>query len=356
MKNLTRTAVLLIAALSLLCLSGCGRASRYEQAVTALESGDYESSAEYFEALGDYKDSPAQAESARQLAAKQTDYEKALDLVNGGAYDEAAELFAALDGYLDSAELASQCRRDAAQANYESAVKQYRAGDYARAEALFMSDPEYRDAGLYLTAIMLADCEVGDTVSFGNYIQDKDAETPAPIDWVVLSREEDRVLLLSEQGLDCLRFHDRLYPFWANSEMRQWLNGTFLAAAFTEGEQRLIDLSANTTRGYSSSLGVYRGGPDTEDAVFLLSKEELYEYLPEKADRICTPTPYALSAGAQTDDNGACPWWTRSPGDHYGQVCAVNADGVLDAYCRVYRTEVCVRPAIWVNFHKLTLE
>ena len=386
MKKTIRKAVILIAVLCILCLSGCGRAERYAQAVSALEAGSYAAAAESFEALGDYKDSAARAESARQLAAKQSDYEKALALAEDGEYDEAARLFEALSDYensaelsldcrykaaealaeagqwslaaesfealtdyADSAERAEVCRAEAVKAAYENAVALFEAGEYEQAETLFASVPDYGEAELYLKAVGIALCEVGDTVSFGSYIQEGDA--PSPIVWQVLAAEEGRFLLLSRDGLECMRFHKALYPFWANSEMRRWLEDSFLPAAFTEDEQRLIELSANSTPGYFSNLGLYMGGPDTEDRVFLLSKEELAQYLPEEGDGLCKPTAFALAAGAQTDDEGNCPWWTRSPGDHHGQICVVQADGGQNAYYSVGWDNICIRPAVWVNIH-----
>ncbi len=224
MKKTIRKAVILIAVLCILCLSGCGRAERYAQAVSALEAGSYTAAAESFEALADYA---------------------------------------------DSTERAKACKAEAVKAAYENAVALFEAGEYEQAETLFASVPDYAEAELYLKAVALALCEVGNTVSFG----------------------------------------------------------------------------------YFSNLGLYMGGPDTEDRVFLLSKEELAQYLPEEGDRLCKPTAFALAAGAQTDDEGNCPWWTRSPGDHHGQICVVQADGGQNAYYSVGWDNICIRPAVWVNIH-----
>lgn len=355
MRNSIRNAILFIVILAVLCLSGCGKASEYEQAMAALESGDYAVAVEAFEALGNYEDSREQAAEARLLAEKQADYENALSLSASGSCDEAAELFLSLGDYLDSARLAAECRQQALEASYAEAVSLFNAGDHEKAKSLFLLNPEYKNSGLYLKAIDLADCKAGDRVSFGSYPQDRSG-SPAPIQWQILRAEEGRLLLLSELGLDSMRFHKDLYPFWADSELRQWLNGSFLTSAFTGDEQQLIQVSAIETPGYYSELGLYMGGPDTEDKVFLLSKEELREYLPEDADRLCLPSEYALSAGAGTDEDGHCFWWTRSPGNHHGKICVINPNGYLDPDGRVLYTYICLRPAVWVNIRNLTLE
>ena len=51
----------------------------------------------------------------------------------------------------------------------------------------------------------LNNATVGSTVTFGNYEQ---GDGQAPIEWVVLDRQEDRALLLSKYALDAKPFHE----------------------------------------------------------------------------------------------------------------------------------------------------
>ena len=78
---------------------------------------------------------------------------------------------------------------------------------------------------------------------------------------------------------------------------------------------------------------------------------ESFEALTDYADSAERAKAFALAAGAQNDDEGNCPWWTRSLGDHHGQICVVQADGWQNAYYSVGWDNICIRPAIWVNIH-----
>lgn len=231
---------------------------------------------------------------------------------------------------------------------YARAIALFEAGDDRGAEVLFTEIPGYADADFYLRRIALRRCEPGDTLLFGSYASSEDG-AEAPISWTVLEREEGRLLLLSDRGLEPIAYAPSLYPFWANSPVRDWLNGDFLSAAFTAEELALIAQTQVVTPDYVSSLGVYLGGPDSTDRVFLLSLAEIERYFPEEAARLCPASPWAAACGARVDAEGNCSWWSRSPGDHHGQVSLVLVNGVLSAYAFAGDTQVCVRPALWLE-------
>lgn len=78
---------------------------------------------------------------------------------------------------------------------------------------------------------------VGDIITFGHYEQDNDLNNgEEPIEWIVLKTDvkKNRVLLLSRYGLDAHHFDvDTYYYGWDKSEIRKWLNSTFLKSAFS---------------------------------------------------------------------------------------------------------------------------
>ena len=85
------------------------------------------------------------------------------------------------------------------------------------------------------------------------------------------------------------------------------------------------------------------GWPATEDQAFLLSYQEVLEYYPEKADRVCQATAYAIAEGADTK----VTWWLRSPG--YGNCAALvlpNGDLHYNYYSH---PGYSARPVIWVD-------
>ena len=97
-------------------------------------------------------------------------------------------------------------------------------------------------------------------------------------------------------------------------------------------------------------MGRYWGGDDTEDRVFLLSLEEVGQYLPQPGDRLCLPSAQALTEGAATGAGGGCRWWTRSPGGDYALASCVQPDGTIDPYADASDGSVCIRPAMWIAF------
>ena len=174
-------------------------------------------------------------------------------------------------------------------------------------------------------------CQVGDVVEFGSYEQDGDTSNgKEPIEWRVLAAEGNRAYVVSQKALDAHAFNadEDDGNDWNSSDLKKWLENDFASQAFTGDEMKEIN-----------------GAPT------LLSVDEANNYFKSDNDRICMPTQQAVSNGAwTTDDNGACYWWLRSPGDLSDCAARVRADG--DVYsvgdCVDY-TDNAVRPALWVN-------
>lgn len=91
---------------------------------------------------------------------------------------------------------------------------------------------------------------VGSVYVFGSYKQDNNHDNGTePIEWIVLQTDGTKTLLISKHILDCQPFAaSKENVTWENSSIRAWLNGDFLAAAFSPAEQAAIVLteSANT--------------------------------------------------------------------------------------------------------------
>ena len=118
-------------------------------------------------------------------------------------------------------------------------------------------------------SVSFKNAKVGDYVKFGNYPQTSSGGVQ-PIEWQVLARENNKMLVISKYGLEARRFDsfDSRSNNWSNSEIRKWLNGEFYNRAFTEQEKKLI-------KGSSFFENLFGGGVDK---VFLLSKKEAEKY------------------------------------------------------------------------------
>ena len=56
------------------------------------------------------------------------------------------------------------------------------------------------------------------TITFGNY-------AGVPVEWQILHRTQEKILLLSRYILDAKRmFPDCIYTSWERSTLRKWLN------------------------------------------------------------------------------------------------------------------------------------
>ena len=91
---------------------------------------------------------------------------------------------------------------------------------------------------------------------------------------------------------------------WEHSDLRIWLNSTFLNAAFSDYEMNAI-------------LNTLLDDCGVTDRVFLLSYSEVASFFKSDADRICKATDYAIANRAFIDryKTGGCWWWLRSLGD-----------------------------------------
>lgn len=202
-----------------------------------------------------------------------------------------------------------------------------------------------------------------ETVTFGNYPQTASGTDSTPIEWLVLARDGDKVLLLSRYGLDAQPYNTNdTNVTWEKCTLRTWLNDTFYNKAFTTAEQKAIETTAVSNakdqcyRGYRAD-----GGNNTQDKVFLLSYAEANKYLGvtynDSSNTIARvqPTEYAIAQHAHTsgsyttsDGKAVGYWWLRSPGDVQAYAAFVSTGGSLfDA--NVSFGSYCVRPAMWVK-------
>ena len=279
-------------------------------------------------------------------------YNSAVDLYNAGKYDEAIGAFKELNGYKDSEEQITKCETTIKNNKYNRAMELIDSGDYEAAYTL-LNGLDYKDSAskrISIQKILISNAQVGSYVSFGLYEQDNDTSNgKEAIEWRVLAKEDDRVLLISRFVLDSQVYDPSKSGItWENSSLRKWLNDTFLNTSFSEEEKAIIP-----------SMNVETGiGKRTTDQVFLLSYDEALKYFSSDEDRRCVPTPYAVAqAGFLYDDReiridgkAPCFWWLRSPSTELGYVSLVLSNGELNERgVDACFDNIGVRPAVWVK-------
>ena len=157
------------------------------------------------------------------------------------------------------------------------------------------------------------------------------------------------MLLLSKYVLDAQPYNKKFKEVtWETSDIRRWLNSDFYITAFNDIEQSKI---ANTlVRTENNPEYGTAGGNDTEDKVFLLSREEAESLFINDKERIALATKYAEKAGVLTSTEGYVFWWLRSPGDKSGSAAGVYEDGwVYRGGYSVDSSYDGVCPALWLN-------
>ena len=105
--------------------------------------------------------------------------------------------------------------------------------------------------------------------------------------WREFARDRNKVLLLSQKAVEQKPFHalDTDWGImntitWENCNLRKYLNSEFISTTFDTDEQELI-IETNITTLDQSKGEAYR----TRDRIFLLSKEEVLEYMPTSLPR-----------------------------------------------------------------------
>ena len=189
-----------------------------------------------------------------------------------------------------------------------------------------------------------------------------------PIEWIVLEKKKDSILVISKNIIDVLPYDTDDYAVtWEDSSLRKWLNSKFYNIAFNKKEKSLIKKTNN--KNPDNSMWNIDGGDNTKDKVFLLSIDEAtkkaYGFSSDKnlhdINRRSAPTEYAKAQGIKKmykkDENptssnvGSFGWWLRSPGKGTHYAATVTAAGaVYETGDPVYtENKSGVRPAMWLK-------
>lgn len=301
------------------------------KALDMIESGDYESAYALLEEIG----------KNDMIATNK--YDRAIDLIDSGDYESA---YALLEEIGDNETIVSS--------KYDRAVKCIESGEY-QAAYILLDGLEYKDSAEKLQSIkplLLAKANPGDTVFFGAYEQDNNTSNgKEDVAWLVLAKENNKIFVISEKGLDCQPYNIEQYAnvTWETCTLRKWLNNDFINAAFSSYEKAMIPtvtVSADKNPDYSANPG-----NATQDQVFLLSITEANKYFNSTGARQCEPTDYAVANGSWESDSGNfCWWWLRSPGVTQDSAAYVYSGGdVIESGNAVDIGTSAVRPAMWIS-------
>ncbi|MDD6034939.1 MAG: DUF6273 domain-containing protein [Lachnospiraceae bacterium] len=223
----------------------------------------------------------------------------------------------------------------------------------------------------------LSNPSIGSSVVFGSYEQDNDSSNGTePLEWIVLDRTDDKVLLLTKYVIEYTDYYDKCAnQFWERSNIREWLYGNIYKSAFT-AEERACILKTTNKNPYNADAE-NNVSNTTEDYVFLLSMDDvLYgksqdgtPYFGNEEARLTVPTATAIvrnkfSSWLNVYDEPSkdeyrssinTAWWLRTPGETIYDATLVTGTGAISEQgVIVYDSFTAgIRPAIWVDISRL---
>lgn len=197
---------------------------------------------------------------------------------------------------------------------------------------------------------------LGTTKKFGHYEQDDiELNGSEAIEWIALTQEEDKVLIISVSGLESLPYYKgEGTSDWKNSSIRAWLNGTFYQTAFSDEEKANI-VEETIIQHKNRDFPDCEQGEDTTDNVFLLSLEEYTEYLYKGGNidvkyRKGIPSIYVAGKLKGDITDNTFWWWLRTSSRYNTTACTVTGHGEIDYGNKsIHSTKGMVRPAMWVK-------
>lgn len=309
---------------------------KYDAATALMNVGEYDKAITAFVSIKTYKNS--------SKLINECTYLKAVNLMELKKYSAAIAVFSQIEAYKDSTEQISKCR-------YNEAVTLMKAEKYNEAFVAFVVLGGYMDSvekAVQCKALYLLESEVGAYITFGAYEQDnKNSNGKEDIEWQVLAKTNNRMLVISRYVLDYKKYHtERTNVTWDTCTLRTWLNKEFFNAAFSNAEQIMIPTV--TVPAAKPLMGKRHPGNETEDKVFLLSTEAYSEF---NVNRECKPTAYALKQGVFTylGDNGQ--YWIRNPGEANECNSYFDTKGSYSMRGQLVTNGSGVRPAMWIELY-----
>lgn len=192
-----------------------------------------------------------------------------------------------------------------------------------------------------------------DTIFFGNYKGEN-------IEWIVLTTEGDKKLLLSKYVLDaCVYCKDYDFAYkWSDSYLCKWLNETFMNEAFNESEQAMLTKGTVYREEFDNDTHSRKKVSYTNSKkVFCLTSDEMSYY--RQGDitlKQSKPTSYVKdNYGKEIVWNkgkyqGYASYWERgyNKNRYYGvQILPSGGAAVSPEY--IAGEIAGVRPAVWVT-------
>ena len=187
------------------------------------------------------------------------------------------------------------------------------------------------------------EASVNDIVEYGRYETTPEIPGKEHLLWIVMKKENNRIMLLSKHGIESSVYHNKSTEIaWKDSKLYKFLNEELYENAFSENEKNSIATN-----------------PDTGEKVSLLSADEALDLLTDNYERQIFVTSYAKKKGVNVNElskidtwnheNNKSSWWWLK-GDKGITAPIVTPEGVVELDSKyVNKPNGAVRPVIWVD-------
>ncbi len=213
---------------------------------------------------------------------------------------------------------------------------------------------------------LLKEASVGDRVYFGEWYLDYEKREMEPMPWLVMDKEGDHILLVSEYVMNSDTYHfSEDVSQWKDSELCRLLNYDFYTYGLKEKERKLLcgkkgagnenwdisDREAYTYYIHRTEEEAYEDILVKNDLIFLLTRDDVLRYMPKPHQRVAETTKAARDEGLTWTKNGyVAPWWLADIAKNGTNAMYVDIYGnIHDEGKSFYKTQMGVRPAVWLK-------
>lgn len=170
---------------------------------------------------------------------------------------------------------------------------------------------------------------VGDIIVVGSYKEEN-------VEWIVLSIEEDKMLVVSKYVLDSYLFDTKGTTNWNKSKLHDWINDDFYNEAFSDEDKARI-VATDFGDGYTDYLS-------------LLSAEETNTLFESNEDRQGIPTAYVITSSMiPYSHDGHCHYWLRDVSADGKNAYLMGWQGVVEDQTQALSSWYGIRPIMWIK-------
>ena len=301
-----------------------------------LEQKAYLSAAEAFVKAEDFPNA--------EMHAKEAWYNYAQDLLDEQEYGKAETYFSKASGYMNADEMSHESIYLLGSAYLEQS-------DFEKAYDAFRTIRGYRDVDDMLQTWRLRQVAQGRTgkrskytvgrcIGLGKYMQSAGCDQSETVEWMIICRDDNRVLLTTRYILTASAFSANQSGDYMSSKVRSYLNGPFLQECF-DGKLLQSLIPQENLEG---------------DKVFLLSRDECDDYLLngkwQYKNRAAAKSWARAQGVAVTGSHHVGNYWLRDLSSSESGALAVRQDGSYSVIAANDAT-VGIRPAVWIDLDVL---